>query len=150
MSLTGKVEERAFEIAVRQFYRGGVDIQRLQDSFDAGRLVAPRPSDFLLVFSKSVVHRFQVCYVEVKSTSNTKSWAFKKQLSDSQWTGMRRASTLGHEYFVALAMKDDWYLLPSTFLLNLLLLGKASLKPTDIQQYHWNAFKGNLHVNFQP
>lgn len=145
MSSTGKAEERAFELAVRQHYRTNVDIQRLSDSFDAGRLVAPRPSDFLIVFADVLQHRFPLCYVEVKSTSNSKSWGFKKSLRDSQWIGMRRAAALNREYLVALAIKENWYLIPSTYLLKALADGRASLTTADLQQFLWNACKGNLH-----
>jgi hypothetical protein len=146
MSNTGKPEERAFELAVRQHYRTNVDIQRLSDSLDAGRLVAPRPSDFLIVFTDTLQHRFPLCYVEVKSTSNSKSWGFKKSIRESQWIGMRRAAVLKREYLVALAVKQDWYLIPSTYLLKALAEGRASLTQTELQEFLWNACKGNLHA----
>lgn len=101
--MLGKKEERAFELATQTRYGLSVIIERLNDSLDSGKLVAPRFADFLLLFEG------YCCYVEVKSTAKVVTKWSTSGLREGQWRGIRRAKRLGMDYWVVLCTAGVWY-----------------------------------------
>lgn len=143
MASSGKSAEKLVVKSLRDTYGLNIEIDRLPDKYDTGKIEEVRPSDFLIHFSRPLaVEKFQgvnSVYLEVKENGTDKLTFSFSRLQDGQVKAMHRCKRLNLPYFVAIYhnKSDTLYLVPAVEILLAMSMGKKSLPADLVQTYEW-------------
>ena len=150
---TGKSTENLVVQMLRKAYKLQVDIQRLPDKYDTGKLEDIRPCDHIVSLSRDVaLENFlpNTFYIESKETSALKtSFNINSTFQKGQLQGMHRAHNLKLPYFIVFHFlkTQGIYLVPAFEILDALAAGKKSISVETIKQYPWTT--GDLYDYYQ-
>lgn len=144
----GKASEHNVVRRLEQKYGTKVEINRLVDTFDTGKLEDPRPSDFILMFNPelALTGTPHSCYLEVKSSeAQNMSFVFST-LRKGQRQAMQRATNNGTNYFVVYEnlKHGKMYLITGLQIIAAMEQGIKAFKPDVMQE--WN---GELYDQFR-